>query len=411
MNSFQSADILIPHEADLETWAVIACDQFSAQPDYWQRVERRVGERPSALHLILPEAELNEAGEGRIARIHAAMEQALEGDFLRRFPASFVYVERSLPSGGVRRGVVGMLDLEDYDYAPDSAAPVRATEKTVVERIPPRKRIRRGAALELPHVLLLCDDERFELIEPLSTRTGALPALYDFELMEGGGAIRGWLLSGAEAQGLTERIGDYEERLRRRAAEAGRAPLLYAVGDGNHSLATAKACWEDLKQSLSADQARRHPARFALVELENLRDEAQQFTPIHRLVMGCAPEKLLEDAERSLGGEGGAAIPWVLGERRGRLRLAAGEELPIARLQSFLDRWLAENPGELEYIHEDEALIALARRPGSLGFLLPVIEKSGLFPGIASGGPLPRKTFFMGHATEKRYYLEAREIR
>ena len=399
MSIFCPADILLPAEKDLEKWAVIACDQFSSEPEYWAETEEIVGEAPSALRLILPESELGGNVRARAETIHKTMREYLEKGFFREFKNAYIYTERYLPDGSLRQGVIGMLDLEAYDYAPDTAAPVRATEATVTERIPPRMQIREGAALELPHVLMLCDDPEDLLIGLLGRQKAAFPKLYDFELMQGGGHVCGWLLEGVVLRRLRERLDAYC---------AGRK-LCYAVGDGNHSLAAAKACWEQVKREHAGEDLSGHPARFALVELENLQGPAQRWEAIHRLVTGCDAGKLLDDAAAALDGPGGAELRCLFagGERL----LHVSGSLPIARLQAFLDAWLAENAGSLDYIHGEEALRGLAARAGSVGFLLPAMDKEALFPAIEAGELLPRKTFSMGSAREKRYYLEARRIR
>ena len=407
MALIRSAEILFPQGVDLERWAVVACDQFTSEPAYWQRVRERAGDSPSALNLIFPEAELNERPEARIGAIHAAMEAYEKAGLFAAYPGSYVYVERTLADGMLRRGLVGALDLEAYDYTPQAETPVRATERTVLERIPPRVRIREGAPLELPHVLLLCDDEKDAIFAPLAEDRGE--PFYDFELMEGGGHIRGWLLQGEAAAATAARLDDYEAR--KRAAAAPRAPMLYAVGDGNHSLASAKACYEKLKETLGAEEASRHPARWALVELENLEDPVQRFEPIHRIVKNTDTAALLADAGRELGGAGGGKIRWRCGGAEGELQLDEKlGALPVGVLQAFLDRWLGTHPGEIDYIHGDETLRRLADAPGCVGFLLPAIEKDAFFAGIMADGVLPRKTFSMGHAHDKRYYLEARRI-
>ena len=412
METFSFADILIPQVEDMSKWAVIACDQFTSQPEYWDRVERDVGQAPSALRLILPEVELGHGDGEHITRINEAMLEYLHRGIFREYQDAFVYVERTLHSGKIRRGLVGKLDLEQYDYGEKAVTPVRATEKTVVERIPPRKRIRENAALELPHVLLLCDDEDEQIIEPMRLQKAALPTLYEFDLMEDGGHIRGWLVEGLVAKKLRQRLVVYEQRAREKFADLEGHPMLYAVGDGNHSLATAKACWEDLKARDPGLAQTEHPARFALVELENLHDEAQQITPIHRILKHVDPEALLQAAEAEICAPGGYALSWIAGEKRGTLTLDPAQgQLPVGILQNFLDRYLAEHPGQIDYIHEDEALCALAQEENAIGFLLPAIGKNQLFRGIIADGVLPRKTFSMGHATEKRYYLEARKIR
>ena len=410
MNVFMPADILLPQVEDMGKWAVVACDQFTSQPAYWQQVRQTVGDAPSALQLILPEVELSGPYEQRIPQIHAAMDRYLAEGLFREYPASFVYVERQLLDGQLRSGLVGAVDLEQYDYSPDAQSAVRATERTVVERIPPRKKVRQGASLELPHVLLLCDDPEDRILAPLTAVRNRLPALYDFRLMEGGGQIRGWLVRGQEARQVMERLSAYEADGKARCGGAEGA-MLYAVGDGNHSLATAKACWEDLKKSLTPEQQSRHPARFALVELENLYHPSQQIEPIHRILTGVDAAALLEAARTQICAEGGFPVPWISGQRSGTLVLdPAKGQLPVAILQKFLDESPLARAGEIDYIHGDEALRDLAGREDAVGFLLPAIGKDQLFAGIAADGVLPRKTFSMGHAQEKRYYLEARKI-
>ena len=407
MSCFFAADILLPQGVDLTKWAVIACDQFSAEPAYWRGVEETVGGAPSSLRLIFPEAALKDEPEKRIRAINAAMAAYQAAGLFTCYPESFVSVERTLSDGTLRRGLVGRLDLERYEYSAESSAPVRATERTVLERIPPRVKIREGASLELPHVLLLCDDEEDTVLAPVE---GGEP-LYDFDLMAGGGHIRGTLLRGAAADEIARRISAYERRQTARCAALGEEPLLYAVGDGNHSLATAKTCYERLKAELGAEAAARHPARWALVELENLHDPSQRFEPIHRLVLGADAPALLNALEAELGAAEGAALPWFSGEKRGVVTLdVSSGRLPVDLLQSFLDRWLASHSGELDYIHGEESLRSLAAEEGRLGFLLPGIEKNAFFQGIMRGGVLPRKTFSMGRARDKRYYLEARKI-
>lgn len=409
MICFRPADILLPQGADMETWAVIACDQFSSEPEYWQRVRSRVGTAPSALHLIFPEAELRQEPEKRIAAINACMADYEREGLFRRLENSFVYVERTLSDGTLRRGLVGMLDLERYDYAAQTDAAVRATEKTVVERIPPRVKIRENASLELPHVLLLCDDEEDRILRPLGEKRSE--PIYDFELMEGGGHIRGWAVSGAAAEETCAHIEAYEEATRARYAALGAAPMLYAVGDGNHSLATAKSCYEKLRRELGPQAASRHPARYALVELENLHDDAQRFEPIHRVVTGTDAAALLNDLRREIGAEEGMELRWYSAGREGVIHLdPAKGELAVGILQSFLDRWLEEHPGEIDYIHGDESLKRLSQGEDSIGFLLPEVKKNAFFRSIMVDGVLPRKTFSMGHARDKRYYLEARRI-
>ncbi len=405
---FSAANILLPENCDLQRWAVIACDQFTSQPEYWKKVQEETADVPSAGHLILPECELNDNTERRIREIHENMRLYLNRELLREYPDCFVYTERVLQNGKLRRGLVGKADLEQYDYSGTVDAAIRATEQTVSERIPARMSVRRGAPLELPHVLLLCDDDRGELIEPISERKDRLTKLYDFELMLGGGHIAGWIVDGKEKAALEQRIEEYEHRERQKHPDAA---LLYAVGDGNHSLATAKACYEEMKRRNPEIDFSSHPARWALCELGNIHDPSQVFEPIHRIVKHCDTEKLISHLSERYHATEGTEIPWVSGKKSGILSLTdEGGLLPLAVLQGALDLWLSDNPGEEDYIHDDAALRDLENECGSIGFRLPAIKKESLFPGILSGGVLPRKTFSMGEAKEKRYYLEARRI-
>ncbi|MBQ8639224.1 MAG: DUF1015 domain-containing protein [Lachnospiraceae bacterium] len=402
----------------MENWSVIACDQFTSQPEYWRAVRKRVGEDVSTLHLVFPEAELGApdcGGEERIRQINRTMEQYLQQNRFREYPDSYIYVERTLLNGTVRRGIIGAIDLEAYDYQPDSSADIRATERTVIERIPPRKKIRENAPIELPHVLLLANDEKRMLIEPLTGQKDRLQKLYDFELMENGGHVAGWLVSGEDREAFDRRLEQYAAEIPEAYADLTGASLLFAVGDGNHSLATAKTCYEELKSSNPNLDFSSHPARFALVELENIHDEAQQFEPIHRILKSVDPDALLHAVRTSLGAErpeNGYPVVWHAQGRCGTLYLDRTKgQLPVGILQPFLDDYLRENGGEIDYIHGEEVLLGLTKEAGSIGFLLPAIEKNQLFRGLVADGVLPRKTFSMGHACEKRYYLEARRIR
>lgn len=412
MGIFQAASILLPKSADMARWAVIACDQFTSDPGYWQRVRDYVGQAPSTLHMILPEAELGAPGETeKIERINGTMEDYLASGLFTEYENAYVYVERTLLDGSVRRGLLGVVDLEQYDYKPGSVSPIRATEKTVLERIPPRQRVRRGAGLELPHVLMLCDDKDRQLIEPMTERKKSLPLLYDFDLMEGGGRIRGYLVQGAPARAFEDRLAVYEAGAAKRYEDLKGAPVVFAVGDGNHSLATAKSCYEELKAQNPGADLSDHPARYALVELENIHDEAQRFEPIHRVVTDTDPEELLEALAAWCGPEG-HPVTWVAGDRQGTVYLdRARSPLAVGVLQAFLDEYLGTHPGKIDYIHGDEAVRELARPEKAVGFLLPAMEKGDLFRGVVADGVLPRKTFSMGHAQEKRYYLEGRKIK
>lgn len=401
-----SADILLPKQVAMNKWSVVACDQFTSQPAYWERVRTLVGNAPSTIHLVFPEAELEMEKQSKIKSIHENMRRYVSEELFEEYKDSYIYVERVMQNGTVRKGIVGVIDLEEYDYKDGSKAKIRATEETVVERIPPRMDIRRDAELELPHVLLFCDDKEDALIGPLENRKNCLKKLYDFELMEDGGHIAGWLMDGAEAEAFSQRFSDYEGKMQRENS------MVLAVGDGNHSLATAKACYDECKAAHPELDWEKHPARYALVELENIHDEAQKFEPIHRVVTQTNVDKILVELKQKIGAEHGMKIKCCRGVQEETICLRSDlGQLAIGVLQKFLDDYLARNKGVIDYIHGDFVVRELAREDSVIGFLVPTIEKDHLFAGIAHDGVLPRKTFSMGHAQEKRYYLESRKIK
>ncbi len=413
MNAFLPADILFPQVDSMEKWAVIACDQFTSDPAYWERVRKNAEGAPSIINLILPEAELGTPQEAAHTRlINQTMKEYLDSGVFETLKDAFVYVERTLENGTIREGLVGMVDLDAYDYSTGSTSAIRATEKTVVERIPPRMRVRRDAPIELPHILMLCDDDEKVLIEPIAAHKDALKKLYDFDLMEGGGHIAGWLVDGEEAAAFNARLTEYTANVGKKYEGLKGTPVVFAVGDGNHSLATAKSCYEELKKQNPGVDLSNHPARYALVELENIHDPAQVFEPIHRVITHCDPAALLHALEETACAEEGYEVKWFSGEASGVLHLdPAKSQLAVGVLQGFLDAYLKENKGEIDYIHDDDALIALAMQENAIGFLLPAMGKSQLFRGVIADGILPRKTFSMGHSREKRYYLEGRKIK
>lgn len=411
MNLFLPADILMPQVPDLRKWAVIACDQFTSNAAYWDRVRANAADSPSAVHLILPEVDLNTPREAsQLEEIKRSMNQYLAEGTFRCYSHAFIYVERTLQSGAVRKGLVGMVDLEAYDYHPGSVSPIRATEKTVVSRIPPRMRVRRNASMELPHVLMLCDDHENMLLGPVEAEKATFPMIYDFDLMEDGGHTSGWLLQGTPVDAFESRLTAYTAQVEQKYQDLPGVPMVFAVGDGNHSLATAKACYEALKAAHPGEDLSRHPSRYALVELENIHDNAQVFEPIHRVIFHTDPQKLLRDLTPWCA-PNGYPVHWFSGAQKGTIYLdRARSQLAVGALQSFLDGWMQENPGEIDYIHGENDLKELAKEPDTIGFLLPAMEKSQLFRGVIADGVLPRKTFSMGHAREKRYYLEGRMI-
>ncbi len=439
--ALQIPTLLLPRAGtDLTRWAVVACDQYTSQPDYWARVEARVGEAPSTLRLILPEVYLGAADEAaRIQAIQEAMRRYLADGVLTPQPPGLVLVERETVRGRTRWGLVVALDLEHYDFNPGAKTLIRPTEGTILERLPPRVRVREHAPLESPHVMVLIDDPQHLVIESL--RSEPLKPLYDVPLMLGGGRVRGWRLEHpmlmqwvveqlarlADPTLFAERYGVVDEPV-----------LLYAMGDGNHSFATAKQIWENLKRAAPDPVAiMNHPARHALVELVNLHDEGLEFEAIHRVAFAVDTEHLLAALAAFCQAQGSSltviesptwaaarqrwtemrrpgrqVIGFVAGGRYGVLAIDQPSlTLPVATLQGFLDGYLADQPGaRLDYIHGEETLEQLGAQPGNIGFRLPALAKDDFFRTIIRDGALPRKTFSMGEADEKRFYLECRRI-
>lgn len=400
--AFVPTDILLPATGDMADWSVIACDQFTSERDYWDRVDRRVADKLSTYHMILPEAYLGDVNPLDMAKsANAAMKSCLEANVFEELPHSFVYVERHV-TGGVRRGLVGALDLDAYDYSPASASPVRASERTVADRLPPRMKIRENAPLELPHIMVLIDDPALTVVEPLHARTHAMRKLYDFELMEGGGRIAGWQVAGEDL-----------ENVERALEKLSQHDVQIVIGDGNHSLAAAKDLWNRTKAGLTPEEASRHPARYALVELNNVYDPGVIFQPIHRVVFGVDVEKFLEVAVQKLQVPDGRDLEIAVGGRKaGKMRVRGrsfGGMLEI--LQSFIEEYAAMMGGEVDYIHDEESLLKLTEEPGTVGFLLPAMDKAELFKTVISDGVFPKKSFSIGHARDKRYYLECRKIK
>lgn len=406
--------MIVPAEGvELKKWSVVACDQYTSQPDYWQRVDGYVGDSPSTLRLVLPEIYLGREDTGaRISAICGAMESYMADGYMRILPRGYMLTRRTLPDGGVRLGMVGAVDLEEYDFSEGSTSAVRATEGTVVSRIPPRVEVRRGALLELPHIMLLIDDPDCTVIEPLHEAGGEL--IYDFELMEGAGRLRGELITGgasAAAEAALRRLAD-PARLERKYGMPGKAPLVYAVGDGNHSLATAKTCWEEIKKGLLPSERMYHPARYALCELVNLHSPALQFEPIHRVLFDIDRTAL----DRYLGGvtsgEGDQRFSFVTADGERNLAISNPTSgLTVGSVEELVERFVRENGGRIDYVHGDEVARELGRGENAAAFLLPNMDKNDLFRAVMRDGSLPRKTFSMGHAADKRFYMEARIIR
>ena len=409
---FRSAEILLPKAQDMHRWSVVACDQFSSQPGYWEALEKLAEGVPSTLHLMLPEAYLETKDQfAEAEKINAEMEKYLAEGVFEALPECYVYVERTLASGTVRRGLMGVLDLEEYDYSPDSVSPIRATEGTVVDRLPPRVRVRRGAALEMPHIMVFIDDAADTVLQPLTSMKDTLPSIYDFELNAGGGHLRGYMVSGEAAAKLEKAVAALGDAETLRARYGDKAPAVFAMGDGNHSLATAKKCWEEIKPTLSEKDRESHPARFSLVELVNIHDEAITFEPIHKVIFETEPTEFIAKAEKfwaeeSRPSDKGHSIRLVVGGEEKTLSvtgLTIGEL--IGKAEEFCQSYMASHGGKIDYIHNDDTAIGMGRRSGCAAVLLPRMEKGELFPSIIESGAFPKKSFSIGHAEDKRYYL------
>ena len=465
----QIPEILLPAKGtDLTRWSVIACDQYTAQPDYWLKVAEEVGDSPSTLKLTFPEVYLKDDDrEERINRINETMVQYMANGVLELQKAGFILVDRSTPHAASRKGLIIAVDLECYDYRAGSQALIRATEGTVLDRIPPRVKIRENAPIELPHIMLLIDDPEKTVIEKLYEQAGDFEKLYDFELMQGGGHIRGWKVEDAQSLALVaaalEKLADPAAFDKKYSPEHGDSThganrpdnstsgvLLFAVGDGNHSLASAKAHWENVKAALPQEEISSHPARYALVEVVNVHDDGLVFEPIHRLLFGVNSSTVLEkimsiansDLTSRQDHEGRISAEYTLYDSKASMEAAidsmksskprsthllpfilegtfglitvhnAVSSLEVGTLQCFIDELIKNEPGmEVDYIHGEQVVTGLGSQKGSMGFYLSVMDKHDLFRTVIRDGVLPRKTFSMGEAEEKRYYLECRKIR
>lgn len=419
MAIFKPADILLPENADFTKWSVVACDQYTSERDYWEDVKNIVGESPSTLNIIFPEVYLEDGdGEERIKKINEEMENYLNNGLFKEYKDSFIYVKRTQPNGKTRHGVVGMIDLEEYDFSKGSQSKIRATEGTIIERIPPRQRIRRNAILELPHILILIDDRDKAVVEPLEDKINDFEKVYDFDLMKNSGHITGYLVDETSKNNILkniEKLGDvalFEEKY----GVKDKGVLMFAAGDGNHSLATAKSCWEEIKQNLSDDEIKTHPARYALVELMNIHDDALEFEPIQRVIFDTEPKKLLDALvsyyDASYEDNGGQKIDYTYGKNEGSIYVTKTDSnLPVGTLQKFLDKYLEENGGKIDYIHGNDVVKNLAMQDNTIGFMVGAMEKNDLFTTVIKDGSLPRKTFSMGEAADKRFYLECRKVK
>lgn len=396
-HSFSAADILLP-KSNFEKWAVIACDQYTSEPEYWNEVKANTDGAPSALSVILPEVYLSADNSQRIERINKTMQEYIDSNVFNEYPDSLIYVERIQSDGKLRRGIVGKIDLENYDYRAGSNAEIRATEETVLSRIPPRVEIRKNAPLELPHVMLLFDDIENTVMSGITDSTNDFDKVYDFKLMCNAGSIKGYRLNENAKNAVMNAL---------QALKQKNNGFLFCVGDGNHSLATAKECYNQNPTATS---------RYALVEIVNIHEDALQFEPIYRVLFGVEPQTLIDEFVKATGGEYNGAdaqkFTCVYGENTREISVKPTAKLAVGTLQAFLDDYIKEHTGvEIDYIHGESSLKKLAARENTLGFLFDGMQKSELFAAVNSDGSLPRKTFSMGHADDKRFYIEARKIK
>ncbi len=406
MKTLKPFDILLPDVAEPEKFAVVSCDQFTSQRDYWEKLAAEVGDAPSALKLIFPEVYLEDGdAKERIATINATMQSYLDGGVFRTLKDSFVLVKRETAYGNTRLGIVAPVDLEEYSYVHPTEATIRATEGVVANRIPPRLAIRENAPIELPHVMLLIDDRDKSIIEPYYKKRGELEKLYDFDLNMNGGHLTGWRL---DAHEVMAKLDVYAKKVR--GLYGVDTDFVFAVGDGNHSLATAQAHWKNVRKGLSAEERENHPARFALVEIENLHCDGIVFEPIHRFVFGVDDADFVLYMSTVLKGE--SRLKMFTTNMEYSIAVNANNTEAIAEVQDAIDAYVSSHPGaSVDYIHGLENLHSVADSSDGVAVQMPCIEKAELFGYVAEHGNLCRKAFSMGEAEEKRYYFEAKKIR
>ena len=418
MIPFKRANILLPKNIDMTKWSVVACDQYTSEMDYWNEVEKIVGASPSTLRITLPEIFLEDSDVNeRINKINDTMKEYLDEDLFYELKDSMIYLERTQVDGRVREGLMGMVDLEDYSYEKGSQTLIRATEKTVIERIPPRLKVRENALLELPHIMILIDDEKKKIIEDLKNEVTDSDVVYDFDLMENGGHIKGYKLNNDSMTKVEEGLEALcdKEYFEKKYNVKDKGILLFAMGDGNHSLATAKANYENVKKTMTPDEYLNHPSRYALVELVNLHSEALEFEPIHRVIFDTDVNKLIEELYKyyDINEEGnGQYFELVTKDIDKKLYISNPKSnIAVGSIQMFLDEYLKDNKGKLDYIHGDETTKNMGMEENNVAILFEAMPKEELFRTVILDGALPRKTFSMGHSYDKRYYLEARKIK
>lgn len=415
---FKRGNILLPKNTDMTKWSVVACDQYTSEPEYWNDVEKIVGDAPSTLKLTLPEIYLEDENVSeRIAKINSNMKALLDEDFFNEYKDSMIYLERTQSDGKIREGLIGVVDLEAYSYEKGAETPIRATEKTVIERIPPRVKIRENAPLELPHIMILIDDDKKQIIENLKNKVSEDDIVYDFDLMKNGGHVKGYLLNEETMDEVDKGLKDLADKevFAKKYDVNNKEVLLFAMGDGNHSLATAKACYEKLKETMSEEEYLNNPARYALVELVNLHSPALEFEAINRVIFNTNPEKLLNSLKEyyQINKDGnGQEIEVITNDVDEKWYIENPKSnIAVGSIQIFLDEYLKNNEGKIDYIHGEETTKNLAKQSGNVGFIFEAMPKNELFKTVILDGSLPRKTFSMGHSYDKRYYLESRKIK
>lgn len=404
---FKPTNILLPKNADMTKWSCVACDQYTSEPEYWNEVESFVGNDLSTLHIMLPEIYLSET-KTRSEKINIKMQEYFNTGVFKEIKDSYIYVERTLANGKIRKGLVGAIDLEIYDFSKGTTSLCRPTEATVIERLPARVEIRKKAKIEMPHIMMLLDDKKFSVIEPYAKLVNELEKVYDFDLMQNSGHITGYKVTDENSKIATDAL------LKLIEASEDKHPMIYAMGDGNHSLAAAKQYYEYLKTTIG-DEAKNHPSRFALVELVNLHDSALDFEPIHRIVSDIDVLHFIKELSNYCGYTTNKKTSQQFklvynGKVENCGFISPNTSLTIGTIQNFIDEYIEKYGGETDYIHGDDVVLKLAGDNKTVGFIVDGINKNSFFDVIKEDGILPRKTFSMGHACDKRFYLECREI-
>ncbi len=413
---FKKGNILVPKDVDMQKWSVVACDQYTSEPEYWNEVEEIVGDEPSTLRLTLPEIYLEESDVSeRIKKINENMEEYLKKDIFTEYEDSLIYLERTQSDGKVREGLMGIVDLEDYSYEKGSQTLIRATEKTVVERIPPRMKVRENALLELPHIMILIDDDKKDIIENLKNEVTEEDMVYDFDLMQNGGHIKGYKLADKVSDEVIRKLEILADKdnFEKKYDVKDKGVLLFAMGDGNHSLATAKACYEKIKET-DKDYLN-NPARYALVELVNLHSSALEFEAIHRVLFDVDVNDLVDSLNKyyDINEDGNGQKFELVTKDYDKILYISNPKSNIAvgSIQMFLDEYLSDHNGKIDYIHGEDVTKELGSKENNVGIIFDAMSKNDLFKTVILDGALPRKTFSMGHSNDKRFYLEARKIK